>query len=88
MIFVIFGDSLLPKLGMPIPGWLQHAQENKFMTFAMLFLFNNVAHNMASTGAFEVSLNGQVLFSKLESGRMPRVEELVTSLTAMGLTRS
>lgn len=44
------------------------------MTF---FLCNAVETQLVSTGAFEIVLNDVTVWSKLQSGRIPRVDELL-----------
>jgi len=87
MIIIFFGDKLLSHLGQPKPGWLSWAQENKMMAFGCLFLFNSVSQNMANTGAFEVSVDGHTIFSKLETGRMPDLKTIAARLSRMGIRR-
>lgn len=44
------------------------------------FIGNTVRQNMLSTGAFEVSFQGTPIFSKLGTGRMPTMAEVVEGL--------
>merc|ERR1711865_1294775 len=55
------------------------------MAVGVLFLGNSFAQQLVATGAFEINLNGEEVFSKLKEGRMPTVEELVARLEAAGL---
>ena len=50
------------------------------MTF---FLANMVETQLISTGAFEVSLGGQVVWSKLEEGRIPQPQELIGKIDSI-----
>jgi predicted Rdx family selenoprotein len=44
----------------------------------MLFLLSNtIESSLISTGAFEISLDGELLWSKIESGRVPSPGELL-----------
>ena len=40
------------------------------------------------SGAFEVELDGEVVFSKLETGRMPQVRELQEVLRVAGISQA
>ena len=44
------------------------------------FLLNMIQNAVSSTGAFEVYLDNQLIFSKLSTGRVPNVHELVRYL--------
>lgn len=41
---------------------------------------NTVRQNLLGTGAFEVSYDGTPIFSKLDTGRMPTLPELVAGI--------
>jgi|CryBogDrversion2_2_1035213.scaffolds.fasta_scaffold490029_1 selT/selW/selH-like putative selenoprotein len=43
---------------------------------------------MLSTGAFELYLNGDLVYSKLATGRMPQVSDVVEALATKGLKAS
>eukprot|EP00118_Oscarella_pearsei_P025151 m.307620 g.307620 ORF g.307620 m.307620 type:complete len:70 (+) comp42538_c0_seq1:388-597(+) len=42
----------------------------------IFFILNTVESQLMATGAFEVSLNDQRMWSKLEAGRLPSLHEL------------
>ena len=44
---------------------------------------NIVAGNLLNTGAFEVTYDGQPVWSKLETGRFPQMDELMASLSGV-----
>ncbi|CAI5483818.1 unnamed protein product [Closterium sp. Yama58-4] len=77
-IAVIFaGDSLLPVVGLPppFPPWYEQIRTNRLGSAATVWIVGNVIHgNLASTGAFELVLDGRTLFSKLAEGRMPQLK--------------
>lgn len=87
MIFVFFGDKLFSMLGMFPPPWFNTVKENKMLAFGAIFMFNTVAQNLVSTGAFEVTYNGKTLYSKLKTGQMPNGADIVNLLEARGLER-
>ena len=46
---------------------------------------NGLVGNLMATGAFEISYNGEQVYSKLETGRMPSLPELLDGLKRAGL---
>ena len=83
MAFVVLGDGLLEMVGISArnePKWITSAKENKIAVFFGLFFLNNFANGKLATGAFEVEYNGVVVFSKLELGRMPSVQEVIKGI--------
>lgn len=78
----IAGDSIFPVLGYSqSPPWYTGIQQNKLGYAAGIWIVGNMMHNMLlSTGAFEVSCNGQLIFSKLAENRMPSTDEIVDGI--------
>ncbi|GJP50009.1 hypothetical protein CLOM_g9165 [Closterium sp. NIES-68] len=78
---VIFGgDSVLPVVGFPppFPQWYEQIRANRLGSAATVWIVGNVMHgSLASTGAFELVLDGRTLFSKLAEGRMPHMNEII-----------
>lgn len=83
---LFFGKQLLGMMGVTsVPSWLETMQQNKGKVFIGIFLLNSVSSQLVATGAFEVTYNGQQVFSKLQANRMPSINELRASLNALGL---
>ena len=62
----------------PTPRAYLWALDNKIFACMMLFfLANLVETQLISTGAFEVSVGGEVVFSKPQEGRVPQPKELL-----------
>ncbi len=78
----LFGEKMLPAIGLPYPAWLS---ENKGgVCIGAWFVGNIVGQNLMSSGAFEIYYDGQLLHSKLSSGKLPSVPRLIADLeTAM-----
>ncbi|KAH7542237.1 hypothetical protein FEM48_Zijuj02G0052100 [Ziziphus jujuba var. spinosa] len=78
MGIVIAGEQIFPMLGFVAPPpWYYSLRANKFGTIATSWLLGNVVQNfLQSTGAFEVYLNDELIFSKLKEGRFPSEIEL------------
>jgi len=82
-----FGGLALSFIG---KGMLpQNAQDflagNQLLVFGTLFGCNIMSGQLINSGAFEVTLNGKPVWSKIESGRFPQMPELVEALRASGL---
>lgn len=86
MVFLLMGNFVFSSLSIPVPAFYTQLQENKLMTIGGLFLFNTLTQQLVATGAFEVHLNGQEIFSKLKEGRMPTIDELIDRLDTAGLS--
>jgi thioredoxin reductase-like selenoprotein T len=84
--FLLGGEFICGLLGIALSdGVKNYLSENKMMLFMCLFFCNSLAQSLISTGAFEVEYNGSVVFSKLEMGRMPSLEELMVNFGKAGL---
>ena len=60
-------------MGIAPPQWHQHyLVDNRIAAvFISIFLFNAIINAMLQTGAFEVTLDGETVWSKLASGQPP-----------------
>jgi selT/selW/selH-like putative selenoprotein len=62
----------------PTPNIVTWALENKIYACMMtFFLCNMVETQLIRSGAFEVSVNGEVVWSKLEMGNPPQPQQLL-----------
>ncbi|BDA44855.1 probable thioredoxin reductase-like selenoprotein T [Coccomyxa sp. Obi] len=84
------GEQLFAALGMPVPELYQQYRDKRTGIVLGIWLLGNALQNqLVSTGAFEVYYDGERVFSKLESGRVPSTDELIDLLeAAMGLPPS
>lgn len=75
---VVAGEHIFPMLGVIAPpAWYYSLRANKFGTIATFWLLGNAAQSfLQSSGAFEVYLNDELVFSKLNEGRFPGEIEL------------
>lgn len=48
-----------------------------YAAMMVFFISNAIETQLVSTGAFEIILNDITVWSKLQSGRIPRVDELM-----------
>ena len=70
----------------------QHAavlwiEENKTYFIGGLFLMNTLSAQMVASGAFEVYLNDELVYSKLATGRVPSAEDIMGAVISHGLRR-
>ncbi|KAG5847757.1 hypothetical protein ANANG_G00129600 [Anguilla anguilla] len=78
---IVLGKDPFHFLGMQTPGLWAWGQENKIYACMMVFFFSNMLENHCmSTGAFEITLNDVPVWSKLESGHLPSMQQLVQIL--------
>jgi selT/selW/selH-like putative selenoprotein len=78
------GTIIFDQFGIPVPEIVQTMNNNKPVAFMVLFAMNSVANSLIATGAFEIYVNDDLIFSKLQSGRFPNGDELVAAINALG----
>ncbi|KAL6479306.1 hypothetical protein MHYP_G00127390 [Metynnis hypsauchen] len=78
---IIVGKDPFALFGVESPRIWAWGQENKVYACMMVFFLSNMIENQCmSTGAFEISLNDVPVWSKLESGHLPSMQQLVQIL--------
>jgi selT/selW/selH-like putative selenoprotein len=80
--FVFFGGlaiSLAGRVFLPEPAQ-KFIEGNQMAILGGCFLCNIIAGNLLNSGAFEVTYNGQQVWSKIDTGRFPQMEELFDGL--------
>mmetsp|Transcript_8683 Transcript_8683/g.21332 ORF Transcript_8683/g.21332 Transcript_8683/m.21332 type:complete len:101 (-) Transcript_8683:754-1056(-) len=86
----LMGDNVFRLIGMrQTPRWYEEVvTKNVVPIMVGIFLIApTVLNGYVVSGAFEIVLDGnQVIFSKIASGRMPNVDDLLAPLTKAGLT--
>lgn len=79
LLIMFTGTKAFDVFGVPVPEWYTSIQENKIMAMVTIFFVGNmVESNLLSSGAFEVEVNGQKVWSKLETGHLPTMEHLIS----------
>lgn len=73
----LIGRSLLPE------AQSKFIEANQMLILGGCFMCNIAAGNLLNTGAFEVAYNGSPVWSKMESGRFPQMDELKSALVAV-----
>jgi selT/selW/selH-like putative selenoprotein len=75
---ILCGINPFEIVGVETPNLFVWARENTaYSCFMLFFLSNAVESQLISTGAFEVTFNDQLIWSKLQSGRIPSIDELI-----------
>lgn len=83
LLFVILGERLFRALNIPTPEFYGQIAQSKFAAcMGVWFIGNLLRNNLVSTGAFEVYFDGNLIFSKLQAGRLPTVAELMQQVAA------
>jgi len=79
ILILVTGTKFFEVSGIAVPEWYAGAQENKLMTIVGLFFIGNMVEtSMLSSGAFEITVNGEPVWSKMETGYLPSLEHLVS----------
>ena len=71
----LIGRGLLPE------PYAKFIEQNQMPILGACFMCNIVSGNLLNTGAFEVAYNDQLVWSKMETGRFPQMDELRSALT-------
>ncbi len=75
--FLLTGDTVFERLGVVPPALWMNVRERKIPTALIIFMMGNMlSSNLLATGAFEVSLENELIFSKLETGQQPSIQLL------------
>ena len=87
ILTLFFADTIFIRiLGFPaVPPMVRQLQENQLQVIIFLFVMSSFAQNLLTTGAFEIELNGKLIFSKINTGRMPQIGELARLLVENGV---
>eukprot|EP00039_Didymoeca_costata_P024171 m.9512 g.9512 ORF g.9512 m.9512 type:complete len:100 (+) comp4077_c0_seq1:415-714(+) len=89
LLSIIFGDKICQAMGIPIPDLLIRAQNSQFTTLMIIYYIGNmISTNLMNTGAFEITYNDNLVWSKLGSGRLPSWPELIREFEAAGMPSS
>lgn len=82
------GDSIFAMIGLQHPRfYTEYIKPNKVQSCLIAWIAGNlIGGNLMSTGAFEIFYDGNLLFSKLSTGRLPdmrMVEEVTRRIQEM-----
>jgi thioredoxin reductase-like selenoprotein T len=89
LAFIIFGNNLWTNVLMfrRVPSWYLKIKEHGFQ-FGILvfFVLPNVLNSYIVTGAFEIFVDGELVYSKIGTGKFPTAGNLVLAFTKLGLS--
>jgi selT/selW/selH-like putative selenoprotein len=85
IILLVGGSTIFQNLDIPEPEFCKWIANNRMMAFAGLFLLNNVANSFLATGAFEVFLGDELIFSKLAENRFPSAQDILEAFARRGV---
>lgn len=78
-----FGEQLLAAVGRPAPEFMKETITNMLYHGGAMYGVDLIAQTLKSINAFEITYNGQLLHSKLASGKFPDVNSIVAKLQAL-----
>lgn len=80
--FALAGQQLADIAGIRASPefWAGMAEKRWSLVMGAFFFGNTIVNSLLSTGAFEVLYGSDVIFSKLDTGRMPTMQEIVTGM--------
>lgn len=81
------GTYIFNALGVPQPPFVPFMQRNTAGVIIGLFFVNSVLSSFRATGAFEVTIDGELVFSRIQEKRFPTVEHLMKELDQRGVVR-
>ena len=79
LIGIGIGGNFVPAIR-DNPLYQQMQQYKSVVLIGGYFVLNMLSSSLSQTNAFEIYLNDQLVFSKLKSGRMPSLEEVVARI--------
>jgi len=82
---LFFGSFVFQTLKREEPEILKWMTANKMNAFCLIFMMGFMSTQLMATGAFEVYYNGNVVYSKLDEGKIPHVQDLVRTLRMLGV---
>jgi thioredoxin reductase-like selenoprotein T len=95
---ILGGDRLLHMCGLAttdahnrliLPPWYYQIQENRVQLGIFLYLLlPQIANKWVITGAFEIFVDEQLVWSKLQSGRFPTHAEIIQTMVDAGLKQA
>jgi thioredoxin reductase-like selenoprotein T len=86
LAFVIAGETICKALGIQTPEFVKTLQSNPWLYgFMVFFLGNNIQSSLNTTGAFEIFIDDHLVYSKLATGKMPNMNEVLAIFQENGM---
>jgi len=84
--FVFFMDSIFEALKTSPPPLCVSMKDNKIGTLMFVWFAGNIVQTgLLSTGAFEITHDGQLIWSSLKEKRLPNMEDLILAFEKTGV---
>ena len=80
LAYLLAGPAALAAAGVAEPAWAAGLRDNKAALFGGYILVNAISSKLGATGAYEVTLDGALVWSKLATGGVPPLEALVQAI--------
>jgi selT/selW/selH-like putative selenoprotein len=84
ILLLIFGDYIFKAIGIQEPEFYVFMKNNKMGVFFGLFVLNNLGSQQLATGAFEIYVDDVLIYSKLETHRLPSPDDILKGLESLG----
>ncbi|KNC74258.1 hypothetical protein SARC_13190 [Sphaeroforma arctica JP610] len=80
---IVFGDKFCAALNRPTPLWYHDIQRSKMMYLGIVWLVGNFfVAQLTTTGAFEVAMGDELLWSKKDTGQLPEsIDYLISQVS-------
>ena len=91
LVSVFMGDSVFQFIPFMngVPDWYHSLRENPMGAIILVFfVLPSISQSFSASGAFEVMFDDVVIFSKLETGRMPSAGDIIMGLSKYGLVQA
>lgn len=86
LVSVFLGSFIFDRLGVPEPFFVPAMRRNPVATIVGLTVASSFCGSLSATGAFEVSIDGEVVFSRLAGeGQYPTGPQLLREFEKRGL---
>jgi selT/selW/selH-like putative selenoprotein len=89
MALIMFGDRLWTNIlrFRQVPSWYYPIKQHGFQCALLVFFFiPTMLSRYVVTGAFEIMVDGEPAYSKLEMGRMPTLVDIAMAFDKLGMT--
>jgi len=84
LILIFFGETIAANVNIPkVREICDMIAQNKMQTFIALYVINLIGSNLLSTGAFEVYVQDELIWSKIETGTLPNNQYLLQEITKL-----
>jgi selT/selW/selH-like putative selenoprotein len=91
MALIVFGDRVWTSMlrFRQVPSWYYPIKAYGFQFgVALFFVIPNILNHYVVTGAFEILVDGELAYSKLETGRLPTAGDILAVFEKVGLVAS